>query len=171
MNQVILVDEQNKEIGIMEKMQAHVEGRLHRAISIFIFNTKNELLLQQRAYGKYHSAGLWSNTCCSHPMPGETVADAATRRLNEEMGMHCRLQESFAFVYKAVLDNNLTEFEYDHVFTGITDEEPIPNPDEVASWKYETIENLRQDIQLHPEKYTEWFKICLKEYSEAILAR
>jgi isopentenyl-diphosphate delta-isomerase len=171
MTQVILVDEQNEEVGVMEKMQAHVEGRLHRAISIFIFNTKNEMLLQQRAYGKYHSAGLWSNTCCSHPMPGETVADAANRRLHEEMGMRCKLQESFTFVYKAALDNNLTEFEYDHAFTGISDEEPIPNTDEVASWKYETIENLIEDIQLHPEQYTEWFKICLKEYSEAIAVR
>lgn len=168
MEQVILVDEQDKEVGIIEKMQAHIEGRLHRAISVFIFNSKNELLLQQRADGKYHSAGLWTNTCCSHPMPGETVAHAATRRLNEEMGMKCVLQKSFTFVYKALLDHHLTEYEYDHVFTGITDEEPVPNPTEVAAWKYVNIENLQADILLNPEKYTEWFKICLRDYSKAI---
>ncbi len=168
MEQVILVNEQDEEVGIMEKMQAHLEGRLHRAFSIFIFNTKNELLLQKRAYGKYHSAGLWSNTCCSHPKPEETVADAATRRLNEEMGIQCNLKKSFSFVYKAVLDNNLTEFEYDHVFSGITDEEPTPHPDEVVAWKYVNTEYLREDIILNPTKYTEWFKICLEEYTNAI---
>ena len=164
MEQVILVDEQDKEVGVIEKMQAHIEGRLHRAISVFIFNSKNELLLQKRADGKYHSAGLWTNTCCSHPMPGETVADAATRRLNEEMGMKCVLQKSFTFIYKALLDHDLTEYEYDHVLTGITDEEPTPNPTEVAAWKYVNIENLQAEILLHPEKYTEWFKICLRDY-------
>jgi len=168
MEQVILVDEQDNEVGIIEKMQAHIEGRLHRAISVFIFNSKKEMLLQQRADGKYHSARLWTNTCCSHPMPGETVADAATRRLKEEMGMNCVLRESFTFVYKALLDHQLTEYEYDHVFIGVTDEQPIPNPAEVAAWKYINAESLHADVLLSPEKYTEWFKICMRDYSKEI---
>ncbi|MCW3120984.1 MAG: isopentenyl-diphosphate delta-isomerase, type 1 [Flavipsychrobacter sp.] len=169
MEQVILVDEQDAEVGIMEKMQAHKDGKLHRAISVFIFNSRNELLLQQRADGKYHSAGLWSNTCCSHPMPGEATAAAATRRLQEEMGMKCRLEKSFTFIYKAYLDHCLTEFEYDHVYMGITDEEPIPNPAEVAAWKYVDSNTLQADVLQHPEKYTEWLKICLKDHGNAIL--
>lgn len=168
MELVILVDEQDREVGVIEKMQAHIEGRLHRAISVFIFNSKNELLLQQRAEGKYHSAGLWTNTCCTHPMPGETAADAAIRRLNEEMGMKCALQKSFAFVYKALLDHELTEYEYDHVFTGVTDEEPIPDPHEVGAWKYVDMESLQADILLNPQNYTEWFKICLRDHCKAI---
>ena len=164
MEYVILVDEQDKKLGSMEKMQAHVEGKLHRAISVFIFNSKNELLLQQRADGKYHSALLWTNTCCSHPRPGETVIDAANRRLHEEMGMICDLKEAFSFVYKAHLNNDLTEHEYDHVFTGITDAVPIPDKTEVAAWKYTTIEALITEIKTHPGAYTEWFKICIKDW-------
>lgn len=168
MDQVILVDEQDREVGVMEKMQAHVEGRLHRAISVFVFNSKNELLIHQRAHSKYHSSGLWSNTCCSHPMPGETSEAAAVRRLQEEMGMTCELYESFSFVYKAHLDRELTEFEFDHVFTGQTDDEPVLNPDEVAAWKYISFKDLQADILMHPENYTEWFKICLKDHTEAL---
>ena len=152
----------------MEKMQAHVEGRMHRAVSVFLFNSKNELLLQQRAAGKYHSAGLWTNTCCSHPRPEESVEDAAIRRLSEEMGMRCALQKSFTFEYKALLDHQLTEYEFDHVFTGVTDDEPILNPAEVATWKYVNIENLQVDVLVNPEQYTEWFKICLRDHSEAL---
>ncbi len=170
MEQVILVDEQDNEVGVMEKMQAHVEGRLHRAVSVFLFNAKNEMLLQQRAFSKYHSGGLWSNTCCSHPAPGEKVADAAVRRLGEEMGMNCPLQISFTFIYKAHLDHGLTEFEYDHVFTGITDQQPIPNPDEVTAWKYMSRERLLADMLLNPQDYTEWFKICLQDHSQAIFS-
>jgi len=168
MEQVILVDEHDHEAGTMEKMQAHTEGRLHRAISVFVFNSKNELLLQRRAAGKYHSAHLWTNTCCSHPRPGEAVLDAATRRLKEEMGMVCTLKESFSFVYKAQLDNNLTEYEYDHVFTGISDAVPNPDNSEVAAWKYISISSLKLDIDLHPGNYTEWFKICLRDFAEKL---
>ena len=152
----------------MEKMQAHIEGRLHRAISVFIFNSKKELLLQQRANGKYHSASLWTNTTCSHPMPDETAHDAATRRLFQEMGLKCQLKEIFAFVYKAHLDNHLTEYEYDHVFTGMTDETPLPDASEAAGWKYMNFAAIRADIATHPEKYTEWFKICIRDYENKI---
>jgi isopentenyl-diphosphate Delta-isomerase len=169
MEQVILVDEHDHETGTMEKMQAHVEGKLHRAISVFLFSTKGELLLQQRAFGKYHSSLLWTNTCCSHPRPGETPKDAATRRLQEEMGITCELKEAFSFIYKAELDHNLTEYEYDHVFTGVTDALPAPDKTEVAGWKYVDIDTLKQDIHAHPEKYTEWFKICLRDWSVKLI--
>ncbi len=164
MEYVVLVDDQDQEIGRMEKMQAHVEGRLHRAISVFVFNSKNELLLQRRADSKYHSGGLWTNTSCSHPRPEESVADAASRRLYEEMGMKCILNEVFSFVYKADLDNHLTEHEYDHVFTGISDSIPWPDALEVGAWKYISIDALDADLTLQPEKYTEWFKICIRDY-------
>jgi isopentenyl-diphosphate delta-isomerase len=161
--QVVLVDEQDAELGTMEKMQAHIEGRLHRAISVFVYNSKGEMLLQQRAGGKYHSAGLWTNTCCSHPRPAEAVMDAANRRLQEEMGMVCKLKEIFSFVYKAHLDHELTEYEYDHVFTGISDAIPVPDPEEVGGWKYMSIETLTADITANPDEYTEWFKICMRD--------
>lgn len=164
MEEVILVDQHDSEIGLMEKMQAHVEGRLHRAISVFIFNSKNEMLLQQRAAGKYHSSLLWTNACCSHPRHNESPKDAAVRRLQEEMGIHCELHEVFSFVYKAHLTNELTEHEYDHVFKGTTDDIPAPSKEEVASWKYMSIGSLEADIESHPEKYTEWFKICLNDH-------
>ena len=163
MEQVILVDEQDKEIGIMEKQQAHIEGRLHRAISVFIFNSKGDLLLQQRAHNKYHSAGLWTNTSCSHPRPGETVYDAAMRRLHEEMGITCELKEIFSFVYIANLENGLTEHEFDHVFTGVTDAIPESDSTEVAAWKYINAIQLKADINIQPENYTEWFKICFND--------
>lgn len=166
MEYVILVDEQDNETGVMEKMQAHRVGALHRAFSVFIFNSKKEMLLQQRAAGKYHSAGLWTNTCCSHPRPGETLLDAATRRLQEEMGLACTLKKTFSFFYKAHLDNDLTEHELDHVFIGVTDVLPVPAIAEVASWKYMSLSDLDIDIRLNPEQYTEWFKICLRDYSK-----
>jgi len=168
MEKVVLVDQQDNEIGTMEKIQAHVEGRLHRAISVFIFNSDKELLLQQRADGKYHSAGLWTNTCCSHPMPGETNLDAATRRLFQEMGLRCQLNEIFSFVYKAQLDNHLTEHEYDHVFTGITDVPPSPDAAEASGWKYLSANAIRREVTAHPENYTEWFKICITDYEKKI---
>lgn len=167
---VVLVDEQDKEIGTIEKLQAHTEGRLHRAISIFVFNSKNELLLQQRAQGKYHSSDLWSNTCCSHPRPGESNEAAAHRRLVEEMGMDCKLSEVFSFIYRAKLDNNITEYEYDHVFTGTTDALPVPNALEAAGWKYMSIDELEHDMEERPALYTEWFKICLKEHKAKLLS-
>ncbi len=170
MEQVILVDQHDNETGTMEKQQAHIEGLLHRAISVFIYNTKGEMLLQQRAADKYHSANLWTNTCCSHPRPGETAGDAATRRLREEMGMTCELTEAFNFIYKAKLDNDLTEHEYDHVFTGITDNIPKPDPAEVAAWKYIELAQLEKDIDDQPGKYTEWFKICLLDWRDKLYA-
>lgn len=163
MEQVILVDEQDQPIGLMEKQAAHLEPHLHRAFSVFVFNSKGELLLQQRAFSKYHSPGLWTNTCCSHPREGETVMDAATRRLKEEMGMKCELREVYTFIYMAPVGQGLTEHEFDHVLIGQTDQTPCINTDEVASWKYTNLDDLEKDIQLQPELYTEWFKITFEE--------
>ncbi len=161
---VVLVDENDTQIGTMEKLLAHTSGKLHRAISVFIFNTKGDMLLQQRADGKYHSANLWSNACCSHPRPDEPVPDAAARRLYEEMGMVCELKENFSFIYKAAFANGLTEYEFDHVFTGVSDEIPKPNIEEVGAWAYLSKSDLTNDIHHHPGKYTEWFKICVAKY-------
>jgi isopentenyl-diphosphate delta-isomerase len=160
---VILVDENDKEVGFMEKQEAHVKGLLHRAFSVFIFNNKNELLLQRRAVKKYHSGGLWTNTCCSHPRQKEKTLDAAKRRLEEEMGMSTVLQKQFDFIYKAKLDNNLYEHEFDHVFFGFSNELPQINLEEVEGYAYKTLEDIGNDIKTSPEKYTEWFKICFKE--------
>ncbi|MFD0748974.1 isopentenyl-diphosphate Delta-isomerase [Mucilaginibacter calamicampi] len=162
MESVILVDDKDQELGVMEKMEAHRKGILHRAISIFVFNTQGDYLIQQRAFEKYHSAGKWSNTCCSHPRPGEKLLDAANRRLKEEMGMVCDLAYWFSFTYRAELDHGLVEHEYDHVFMGITDELPNPDASEVASFKYISREALEDDLVKNPEHYSEWFKICLK---------
>ncbi|MBR6272542.1 MAG: isopentenyl-diphosphate Delta-isomerase [Bacteroidales bacterium] len=163
MEHVVLVNEQDQQIGIMEKMAAHIVPRLHRAFSIFIFNSKGELLLQQRALSKYHSPGLWTNTCCSHPCDGETLAQATSRRLMEEMGMQCDMHEVFTFIYKAPVGLGLIEHEFDHVWFGQSDEVPQINTAEVASWKYMRLEDLRADIKAHPELYTEWFKISFDE--------
>ncbi len=163
---VILVDKNNKKIGIEEKIKAHKEGKLHRAFSIFVFNSKGELLLQQRAKTKYHSGGLWSNTVCSHPKPNETYKQAIHRRLKEEMGFDCELKKEFCFIYKAKLDNDLIEYEYDCVFVGIFDKDPIPNPEEVMDYKWVSLIDLYKDIEKHPEKYTEWFKIALKKLKQ-----
>jgi len=161
MNEVILVDENDNQIGVMEKMEAHVQGVLHRAFSIFLFNGNGEVLLQQRAHTKYHSPGLWTNTCCSHPMEGETIDEAANRRLMEEMGMSCIMVKVFDFIYKAQLENNLVEHEFDHVFFGTTSEAPSINPEEVSEWKWMPLHDVYIDVQLHPQNYTEWFKIAL----------
>ena len=163
MEHVILVDEKDTQIGIMEKMAAHIVPRLHRAFSIFIFNSKGELLLQQRALSKYHSPGLWTNTCCSHPCNGETLEQATARRRMEEMGMQCDMHEVFTFIYKAPVGLGLIEHEFDHVWFGKSDEEPKINPEEVASWKYMSLDDLAIDIKAHPELYTEWFKISFDE--------
>lgn len=159
MEKVILVNEQDEPIGEMEKMEAHEKGLLHRAFSVFIFNEKNELLLQKRASSKYHSGGLWSNSCCSHPRKGETVVEAGTRRLIEEMGFSVPLEAVFSFIYKAELDNSLTEHELDHVLIGRYNDGPIINLDEVEDWKYIDLDSLSDDMKNHPEIYTEWFKI------------
>lgn len=161
MEQVILVDKNDVPTGQMEKLEAHQKGLLHRAFSVFIFNSKNELLLQQRAKGKYHSAGLWTNTCCSHPRMGENNLDAANRRLDEEMGMTCDLKYAFNFLYKADFEDGLTEHELDHVFIGYSDVQPIINREEVESFRYTSLDSLQEDIKNHPNHYTSWLKICL----------
>lgn len=165
---VVLVDEQDNELGTMEKMQAHREGKLHRAVSVFIFNSKQELLLQKRADEKYHSAGLWTNTCCSHPYHNEKPEVAAHRRLQQEMGLICELKFAFTFIYKAYLDNNLTEHELDYVYIGVSDNLPKQNPAEVSDWKYISVNELDAEIKSHPENYTEWFKICYANWHEQL---
>lgn len=161
---VVLVDAENNQVGVMEKHEAHEKALLHRAISIFIFNSKGELLLQQRALSKYHSAGLWTNTCCSHPREHETNLEAATRRLREEMGMACTLKEQFSFIYKTPFENGLCEHELDFVFTGTCDDAPHINPNEVMGYKWITIDALLVDVASNPNAYTSWFKIILNEY-------
>lgn len=168
MEKVVLVDEQDIVLGTMEKMEAHEKGLLHRAFSIFIFNEKGEMLLQQRAFSKYHSGGLWTNTCCSHPRENESYLQAAHRRLMEEMGFDCDLEEAFHFIYKKQLDKGLTEHELDYVFIGEYNDTITINPEEVNTYKYITKEDLLQDLQQNPYNYTEWFKICLKEVLERV---
>jgi len=165
---VILVNENDEQIGTMPKMEAHEKAVLHRAFSVFIFNEKNELMLQQRAKQKYHSPLLWTNTCCSHQRVGETNLEAGKRRLQEEMGFVTTLKETISFVYKAPFDNGLTEHEYDHVMVGHYNDEPIINPEEVESWKWMPLEAVKVDIELHPELYTEWFKIIFDKFYEHI---
>ena len=160
---VILVDEQDNQLGLMPKMEAHEKAVLHRAFSVFIFNSKGELMLQQRAAHKYHSPLLWTNTCCSHQRDGETNIEAGERRLVEEMGFKTNLKEIFSFVYKAPFDNGLTEHELDHVMVGYFDGLPEINPEEVASFKWMSLEAVNADIKLHPNLYTAWFKIIFKE--------
>lgn len=160
---VVLVDERDNDIGVMEKLQAHREGRLHRAFSVFIFNDKEELLLQQRAMHKYHSAGLWTNSCCSHPRPNETIKDAANRRLFEEMGIACDLSIKTSFIYKTSFDNGLTEHELDYVLTGKCNSDPVINKEEVDHFKWQSINAIKKDMALNPENYTSWFKIALEK--------
>ena len=170
MEHVILVDGTDKELGTMEKMEAHRVGALHRALSVFIYNDAGEMLLQRRNPEKYHSGGLWTNTCCSHPRPGEDVKPAAARRLMEEMGIETELREIFSFTYKAPFENGLTEHEFDHVFIGFSNDLPIPNPDEVAEYRYVDKFKLIADIEAHPHKYTEWFKLCWNKVDEFLNA-
>lgn len=160
-DKVILVDVNNRAIGVMPKMEAHIQGKLHRAFSVFIFNTKGELLLQQRALDKYHSAGKWTNTCCSHPKPDEETINAAHRRLMEEMGMECELYPVFNFQYRAEVTEGIIENEYDHVFFGTTDQVPVINPLEVVAYRYINMNDLPDEIATQPDQYTEWLKICL----------
>ena len=157
---VILVDRNDQEVGIMEKIQAHREGVLHRAFSIFIFNSNGQMLLQKRAENKYHSGGLWTNSCCSHPRPGERIQEAAYRRLDEEFGFTTSLEFAFSFIYKAGLDNDLTEHELDHVFIGWSDDIPVPDPDEISEWRYVDVHDIVEEMESSPEKFTEWFKIA-----------
>ena len=163
---VILVNEKDEQIGLMPKLEAHKKALLHRAFSVFIFNDKNEVMLQQRALDKYHSPGLWTNTCCSHQRHGETNIEAGKRRLQEEMGFVVELHESISFIYKAPFDNGLTEHEFDHVLIGKYNEMPIINPDEVACWKWMPLEEVKIDILKQPELYTEWFKVIFDKFYE-----
>lgn len=156
---VILVDEQDQAIGTMEKLEAHERGLLHRALSVFIFNSAGQLLIQQRAAHKYHSAGLWTNTCCSHPAPGEEALAAAHRRLKEEMGMEAPLSFAFTFLYRAPFENGLVEHELDHVFIGHSEETPIINPDEVASYRWISLTEIESAMHTQPQTYTAWFKL------------
>ena len=162
-DQVILVDETDKPIGTMGKLEAHQKGLLHRAFSVFIFNNNNEMLLQQRALTKYHSAGLWTNTCCSHPQPNEDNLAAANRRLKEEMGMAAELKHKSSFIYKTPFDNNLTEYEFDHVFIGYSNSEPIINEEEVCNYKWLNLTDLKKEIANSPEQFTVWFKIAMEQ--------
>lgn len=161
MTEVILVNETDEPTGSMEKMEAHQKGLLHRAFSIFIFNSRGEMLLQQRASEKYHNGELWTNACCSHPAPGEGIHKAANRRLNEEMGFTTPLQKAFEFTYKASFENGLTEHEFDHVFIGQYDGEININTAEVKDYCFKTFDELRSSLQTNPQKFTPWFKIAL----------
>ena len=165
---VILVNELDEQIGLMPKMEAHEKALLHRAFSVFVFNNKNELMLQQRALSKYHSPGLWTNTCCSHQRDGEHNIEAGKRRLQEEMGFVTDLKETTSFIYKAPFDNGLTEHEYDHVLVGYYNETPTINIEEVADWKWIPLEEVKVDISLNPEIYTEWFKIIFSKFYDYI---
>lgn len=164
--QVILVDQNDAPLGTMEKMEAHEKGVLHRAFSVFVFNEKNELMLQQRAWHKYHSPGLWTNTCCSHQRMGEDSVSAGRRRLREEMGFEVPLEFKVSFIYKAPFDNGLTEHELDHVLVGHFEGEPKINSEEVASWKWMPMDELIQDMAENPDQYTVWFKIIFDKYCE-----
>ncbi len=161
---VILVNENDEQIGLMPKLEAHQKAVLHRAFSVFVINSKNELMLQQRARHKYHSPGLWTNTCCSHQRDGESNIAAGTRRLQEEMGFTTKLKDTVSFIYKAPFDNGLTEHEYDHVLVGTYEDDPMINPEEVADWKWMPIEEVKNDISKQPELYTEWFKIIFDKF-------
>lgn len=161
---VILVNEEDQQIGLMGKMEAHEKGLLHRAFSVFILNDKNELMLQQRAKHKYHSPLLWTNTCCSHQRENETNIAAGQRRLQEEMGFEVPLSEMFHFIYKAPFDNGLTEHELDYVLIGYFNDSPNINPEEVEDWKWMSILDIKNDMELNPANYTAWFKIIFEEF-------
>ena len=165
---VILVDQNDQEIGQMNKLESHEKGVLHRAISVLIFNSKGEWLIQRRAQEKYHSPGLWTNTCCSHPMPNENSKTAAERRLKEEMGMTVNLKFSFKFTYKVDFDNGLTENELDHVYFGCSDDLPILNKNEAMDYEFKTFDSLMDSLKYYPEKYTEWFKIMMPKVIERL---
>ena len=168
LQKVILVDESDRQIGLEEKLKAHKNGaKLHRAFSIFVFNNKGETMLQKRAMSKYHTQGKWTNTCCSHPMPGEEVADAAHRRLREEMGFVCEMKEAFSFIYKAEVGNELTEHEYDHVFFGTYEGKPKLNKEEAMSFRWIPLAKLKEEVQKNPDNFTPWLKISLDKVISA----
>lgn len=163
MEKLILVDTEDREIGQMEKMEGHRRGALHRAFSVLIYNSKGQMLIQKRATSKYHSGGLWSNACCSHPKPDETMEEAVERRLREELNIKLKPRFSHKFIYKVSFPNNLIEHEYDHVYIGTYDGEPKANKEEIADWKYISIEELKKDIKKNPDQYSHWFKIILSQ--------
>ena len=165
---VILVNEKDEQIGLMPKMEAHQKGVLHRAFSVFIFNKKDELMLQQRAHSKYHSPGLWTNTCCSHQREGESNIQAGKRRLLEEMGFITDLKDTISFIYKAPFDNGLTEYEFDHILVGRYEEDPVLNPEEAAAFKWMNLEDVKKDMEVNPQLYTAWFKIIFDKYYQTI---
>lgn len=160
---VILVDETDNEVGVLEKLAAHRLGVLHRAFSVFLFDRAGRCLLHQRAESKYHSGGLWTNACCSHPRPGEITIAGARRRLAEELGIRCALQSAFSFVYRAEFDDGLIEHEYDHVYVGLFDGEPDPDPDEVADWAWMTPQAIDEALRTRPEHFTYWFRACYEK--------
>ena len=166
--EVILVDVNDHPLGTMEKIEAHRKALLHRAFSVFIFNTKGEMLLQQRAPEKYHSAGLWTNACCSHPRPGEDTREAALRRLGEELGFTTKLEKLFDFTYRSEFDNGLTEYEFDHVFTGLYDAAVFPDPSEVSDYCYLSVDEIRQRLVLDPPAFTSWFHLAFPLVCDAI---
>ncbi len=170
MANVILVDSKDYQVGIMDKLEAHKKGLLHRAYSIFLFNQQKELLLQKRADNKYHSAGLWSNTCCSHPAPGEHLTTAAQNRLIAEMGITTSLQSVFSFTYKTTFDNGLTEHELDHVLIGYFNANPLPNPAEVSDWRFASQKQIASELKEKPDAYTFWFKMIYKRVFKFILS-
>lgn len=161
MEHVILVDEHDREIGTMEKLEAHQKGALHRAFSVLLFNSKGEILLQKRARTKYHSGGLWTNTCCSHPLPNEALTDGVKRKLMQEMGIETNADFAYKFIYQVQLDRGLTEHECDYVFIGTFDGEPAINRHEVEDWKFMSMASLRHDIEMNPAQYTHWFKLIV----------
>ncbi len=160
-NKVILVNEHDEPLGEMDKLEAHQQGRLHRAFSVFIFNKRDQVLLQQRATHKYHGGDLWTNACCSHPQWNEDLQQSATERLAYEMGLDCLLEKAFSFIYQAPVENGLMEHEFDHVFWALTDQNPVPNEAEVKAYQWVDSGQLLSAIQKHPEIYTSWFKIAL----------
>lgn len=164
--QVVLVDRLDNALGTMPKMQAHRDGRLHRAISVFIYNDAGQLLLQKRAEGKYHSPGLWTNACCSHPRPNEQPHAAALRRLNEEMGIECPLEYAFSFLYRAELEGGLVEHELDHVFVGNTEAVPAPDPDEVGGWRWTSPAEIERELATDPSRFTAWFPIAFEQLTQ-----
>jgi isopentenyl-diphosphate delta-isomerase len=162
---LILVNDADEEIGTGEKLDIHRKGQLHRAFSVFVLDSQDRVLLQRRAGGKYHSGGLWSNTCCGHPRPGEETRIAAERRLREEMGIECQLTETGAFTYRVELDRGLIEHEIDHVFSGEFSGSPSPNPDEVSDWKWISLRDLESWMEREPDQFTRWFPFALKNLS------
>ena len=166
---VVLVDKNDNPIGLMEKIEAHRRGLLHRAFSVFIIDDASRLLLQKRSQTKYHSPGLWTNTCCSHPRNGEIVIDAANRRLMQEMGMSANLKHMFSFIYRAEFDNGLIEHEFDHVFIGKSNSDPVINSDEVCEWKWTEIKKIKKDIIENSHHYTEWFKIIFNKFYNKLI--